>query len=501
MANARLEAEITVPTGTTVSASNSGGGPTSVTVTPGSVFITDLCSALGTALTAQRSPTVGAWTVSVSPTDGTIVVSCDNSTTAIPSFSLDWTSTDLRDLLGFEYNINYPITASELARQIGYGTWTSASVWLCNEASGSLAPALGATSLTAVSTPTYSNQGPRGGADKAIGFDSAADAFSGGDIHDSTGTDDLIIAWVGKFSAVGADVALVTKRGAGNGWILQARAAGGIRFETYDGVLFPRAETSAAGYYAAEWHVGIAVLDRAANAVRVGTRGLTSLTTTISSAVSATGLGTIANADNMLVGAATFGNAPTNFQCAYLAIVSGASVATGLSAGLSTALTNFAASLGPQHTGTRSAKGIWYPGGPLNADSDPKQSPTGDNKSASVSPLGRVYSMASSEYFRHRNVRFEKVANTRIWENDATTPGQTWESFYLETQLGHHSWFDIGSRVRVYWNNAGTATELGNGDVDAWYMPSCVRLDDLQLSTKTWTGLVDVTLGDLFSDG
>jgi hypothetical protein len=52
----------------------------------------------------------------------------------------------------------------------------------------------------------------------------------------------------------------------------------------------------------------------------------------------------------------------------------------------------------------------------------------------------------------------------------------------------------------VYWNNAGTLTQVGSGTVSAWSMPRCTTLDELQLVSAGWTGLVEINLGDLYGE-
>jgi hypothetical protein len=83
---------------------------------------------------------------------------------------------------------SWPTTAAQMAAAMGYGTW--ASLWQCDEASGNLTDVVGGVTLTANSTPTYRTAGAFSG-DFAIGFDSAADRFEGGDVYDSDGTTDI----------------------------------------------------------------------------------------------------------------------------------------------------------------------------------------------------------------------------------------------------------------------------------------------------------------------
>ena len=100
MARGRVEARITVPTGgwsvsLTITAI---GGPYTVTIPAGNIFPTDLLSSFQTQLDAATGGD-GAFTVSASwGESGTGFVTIAHAT---QTFTLTWTSTDLRDVLGF----------------------------------------------------------------------------------------------------------------------------------------------------------------------------------------------------------------------------------------------------------------------------------------------------------------------------------------------------------------------------------------------------------------
>lgn len=496
MSNERVEAEFTVPASTQVSVTTVAHSATSVTAPSGSVFMTDFLAGFQTALNNASQ--------------------------------------------------GYPTLVAAANSAIG-GTWTTGQAWLCNESSGNLAPAFGATTLTATSL-TYGTAGPRAGIDKAIGFDAATDNADGGNIFDVGAADDLIVAWVGFLSAVpGGSVGLITKFSS-TGWYIQFDAGGNLNFGAFRAGPtsdFNCSLTAAIG----SWYVGIATIDRGTGKGRVGIRTLAGATTLSAEQTATAASYTTAGAFRLGQRSDGGASASTGSLVAAAYAVSGVGAASGLSAGLSAALATFAnavnaawavsmsastglvsigwtgyttptwslswnstelrdllgftaniTSVTTTQTGTQMPSGVWFPGRPINLDSDPLQAPTGDDKTSSISPTGRVYSLASSTYFRHRNVRFPMVAQNLVWANSATTVGADWETFYLETQVGQHDWFEVGSRVVVFWDNAGVLTELGNGDVEAWRMPQCEKLDDLRLSTGTWTGLVDVELGDLYAD-
>jgi hypothetical protein len=466
-------------------------------VVVGSGVATGLSSNLSTAVQSFANAINSSFTVSLSTTTG--LVSISNS--YYPSY-VTFDST-LRSTLGFAYDFDYPQTAAQMATALGYGTWTSGAGYLCNETSGNLASVFGTpATLTAVSTPTYGGQGARGGADLSVGFDSAADAFDGSSNFDVGVSDDLVVAWVGKFSssqatltpllsksngAITAGWAVYSRTGNSDGVAIWAQVSGGSSYQAIAGL---------SALQLNKWHVGIAVIDRSTGMMRVGTRSIDG-TTVVSTETAVTG--SFASSGTFRLGASTWSLGDPYFQLASAYVVSGSGVATGLSSNLSTALSSFASYMKSQ-TGTQQAECLWIPGCPLNLDGgDPSVAPIGDDARATVSPDGNVYGVAETTFFHHRGLRFSHVAKSKVWANHATYVNADWETFYLDTQLGQHSWCTPFSRVKVYFDNAGTATELGGGDVTGWKMPSPTKLNQLRNAVDPWTGLVDVKLGDLFA--
>jgi len=109
----RWEALITIPSSTSITVTNSGGGPTVVSLTPGDYFLTSaggyssLLAHIQARLIAVRPPASGTWVVSMSTgTSGTgqVTINCTSGT-----WSIDWTTStygpQLRDLLGFAANL------------------------------------------------------------------------------------------------------------------------------------------------------------------------------------------------------------------------------------------------------------------------------------------------------------------------------------------------------------------------------------------------------------
>lgn len=97
-----MEAQCTVPSAVTLTATNNGGGPTAVSVTAGTYYISELVGHLQTVLNAQRAGSGGAtWTVSISLTGssptGRVTISMSAGT-----FSITWTTAALGTILGHD---------------------------------------------------------------------------------------------------------------------------------------------------------------------------------------------------------------------------------------------------------------------------------------------------------------------------------------------------------------------------------------------------------------
>lgn len=115
----RWEARFTVPAGTTIQVMNNGGGPTAVTIPAGTYTLENFVVVLQLALTAQRPPGSGAWVVGYStgsPGTGQVTIAMTAGT-----LSIAWTSTLLRDLLG--YTADILAAASAIALQQARGLW------------------------------------------------------------------------------------------------------------------------------------------------------------------------------------------------------------------------------------------------------------------------------------------------------------------------------------------------------------------------------------------
>lgn len=107
-----ISAAFTVPSGITLSVTTNSGGPTSVSVTPETYdsidsFLTELVNSL----TSTRPVTAGAWTITNTLANAGATPLITIAVTA-GTFSISWTSTTLRDLLGFTANITAQTSAT-----------------------------------------------------------------------------------------------------------------------------------------------------------------------------------------------------------------------------------------------------------------------------------------------------------------------------------------------------------------------------------------------------
>ncbi len=117
--NGRLEAQVTVPSGGwSVSATNTGGGPTTATLAAGTYYPTALITALVSAINAAMgAPDFAITCANTEGGSGRVSISTGSGT-----WSLSWTSTALRDLLGFAGNIT-AVSSTQVSDYAMKGVW------------------------------------------------------------------------------------------------------------------------------------------------------------------------------------------------------------------------------------------------------------------------------------------------------------------------------------------------------------------------------------------
>lgn len=140
----RIEARFAVPADTEIEATTSAGTVT-VTVTAGDYWLSDLLEQLADDLNDQATPTSGTWSTALSSSTGQVTIAVSTGT-----YSIVWTSTDLRDLLGFTVNVAAQSSATGAAQAKG--------LWIpdrpLNIANGRIASAPVMSGLRTTESPT-----------------------------------------------------------------------------------------------------------------------------------------------------------------------------------------------------------------------------------------------------------------------------------------------------------------------------------------------------------
>jgi hypothetical protein len=455
----------------------------------GSGAATGLSANLSAAVTSLALAVNSSFAVSMSTTTGLVSI-----TNSFWSSYVQFTTDAARSLLGFEYSFDYPQTAAQVTAALGgIGDFTGGAGYLCNETSGDLASVFGTpAALTDGGTPTYSNVGARGGADKAFGLDTNTDYFDGGDYWNVGASDDLVIVWVGKFSALPSAYSVMFSRTAAafsNGWaVFQENSTPRVQFTAGASNAYNATADGAGAFHIGEPHVGIAVIERATGKIRVATRSLVTSDAVVGSEV------TIANAiqvsGTFRIGDCAWTTGCTNFQCSAFYVGYGSGAATGLSAGMSTALASFAAYMKAQ-TGTAQAKALWFPNTTFNIDDEPNTAPVQNDLRETISPTGQVFGLCSNERYEHANATWERVPLDRYREAEAEYANASLEVFWRDTQAGTgHDWLGPRAKVQIYWDNAGTQTLVGaDEDISGWWICGAGGIRDVAKKTEAaWTG-------------
>lgn len=443
----------------------------------------------------------------------------------------------------------YPRTAAAATSALGQGSFTGGAAWLFDIASGNDSGAFGGVTMTAVSSPTYGTDGPRGGIDKAVGFNSANDAFSAGNVYNVGATDDLLgLLVVKQGSSANAD--MMGKLGAAF-WLVRFEPGNGVRISVSDGV--DTVHANSATEFIGEYVAIVFYLERATNMVGIAVKGLTSGTVATASA-DASAVGALTNAANLTVGDHGVHGATNSPLTAFAGVVTGSGKATGVHANIATVIANWAAavnaswsvSLGTDgrisigwtgyttptwslswtdttlrdvcgftanisgvttaQVSAKQADGIWYPDCPLNCERDPYQAPLVSDLRTSQSPTGVVLGLTGNTFYRHRNIRWTHVPRERVWESEVTYANASWEHWFSTTQLGAgHSWFSVSSPVQIYWSNAGVDTLLGGAansetGLSGWTITGLDSIEPAQ-SVEQWSGLFRIELPALVSSG
>lgn len=455
-----------------------------------------------TALSNFAKTVSGRWSCALSPTTGRVSIGYSPTPPGVPSFSLRFVYPQLRDLLGFEQDLNYPASPSEMARITGFGQWNCG--YSCDAASGNLFTQWSAggvgipATLTASGTPVYNILGPRGGVDKAIAFDAASEYFDGGDVLNVSATDDLAVLWVGRFTGLPSDFGALFSRETGflsAGWAIYQNTIPALNIANYTSG--GQASIDASGFHIGAWHVGCAVIDRSTGKLRIGTRSLSTGLEVLSTEGTSTGSAAVAS--TFRLGASAGGvSAATNFQCAAFTVAFGPGACAGMSANLSAVLASYAQSLSTW-TGTKSALGVWCPDAAMDVgESDPRRAPRVTDLRTTQSPTGKVIGLVGTGFYRHQSVTWPLVPENRVWEKAADVPGGSWESFVKQTQFREGSdWFGVSSPIQIYDHNGNRVGQ--DKDVSGWQITGLSSIEPKRY--QNFTGLWQVVLPEIVSNG
>ena len=475
-------------------------------VTAGASVAVNTSANLSAILTSLATTINSGWTASPDTTTGRVTVGYQTTGLyqQVPSFSLDWTNTTLRDALGFTYDLNYADSASEMAAQVGYGAWTAG--YHCNESSGNLASAFGTpATLTAFGVPGYGSPGPRGGVDTSIRFASTTTGFSGGSSFALPITDGFELALVMyRTSSIASTNSILASKGsgtAGNGgyWALLENTSDQLnaRFQDTNGVQVNCTIATPAD----KWFVLLMALDRVTGKMNLGLRTLDGATTTIAGEQTVAAV-SFATANTFFIGNNLGIVATENVYIAAMYIGSGATSGVGIPANMSTALANWQSTF-VSATGANNARGVWLPDCPLNLEGDPKRAPLVSDLRQSVGPTGQVLSLSGNTFKRHKRVVWSHVPLERVWESEATLDYASWEWFFKETQLGLGlSWFSVGSLVQIY-DHAGNQVGIDdNGGVgpDGWSIIGVNSIEPAK-SIDRWLGRWRIEIPQLIAVG
>lgn len=245
----------------------------------------------------------------------------------------------------------YPQNATELKTAMGgHGTWTGATGWLFdgNTISANLAPIFGSpTFATGDATIYVGSPGPRGGTDKFTSFDNDNDGYAGGvGDFDVGATDDLMGVLVFRVPAYDkADIIPFFNKNPFNGTLAswQVDINGNRQFRLTvnesdaDGDTLVQPVTSAVPIN--EWCAAVFVLDRTGAVTGVAIESLATRVQVISSLLSTSSLGSLANAGNFRLCDSSIFSTRLDVAAAY--IVKGNAIAGTLANNLSPALTSF----------------------------------------------------------------------------------------------------------------------------------------------------------------
>lgn len=117
------------------------------------------------------------------------------------------------------------------------------------------------------------------------------------------------------------------------------------------------------------------------------------------------------------------------------------------------AILGFAADLTPAaltFTGTSALRGLWLPDCPQWGTYGAEQGHTEVDRSVSTTPAGVVHGLVYGTRKRYPAIRWTHVGRARARAAGEVTPGESFESWWLDTHGGRRSYFPGVPPVRVF---------------------------------------------------
>lgn len=155
-------------------------------------------------------------------------------------------------------------------------------------------------------------------------------------------------------------------------------------------------------------------------------------------------------------------------------------------------------------TAANCARGLWMPDAPLTLDGDTARAPIVSDLRTTVSPTGYTYGLSGTRFYRHKNLRWSHVPKARVWEVEAIaagTPRNSWETWFLQTQIGGvAAWLSAASRFELYDHNG---TELGaDYAVSGWFVGGgLAAIEPRRSGNSDWVGLWEIAIPEVVSNG
>lgn len=166
------------------------------------------------------------------------------------------------------------------------------------------------------------------------------------------------------------------------------------------------------------------------------------------------------------------------------------------------------ASGGAAVTAPNACHGVWLPDCSLFMQTRPNAAPIASDLRSTVSPRAKVISLKGNKFYRHKIARWSNVSLNKAWASSEVVPGESFETFLRDTQLGESgwAWFGLSTPIQIV-NHAGTIVGIdangGSGLANGWQIPDLANVDEIMTrdDAEGWEGFWRVELPQLLSSG